>query len=275
MTLLVIAPFNEDLRTLPDEVAGIVNVIPDARIVQGDDVDEAKIMAMVHSLWASDARLDGFWFCGHGTSEGFPLSKGKFLSVSAITQYVSMLSPDWVFFNSCESDQIVSSIQEDVSVDIISVNGSVKDADAYRTAKLFAIAYRASGNVRAALSKSAPGGIGIYRYWPTMKTKSTSPRVDPDAERYAWEKLENSVDRLLMAVFGSHDLGNYRGVQDEIVEIWKTVKELEEYRGRQGYELREVSEKQKIIIYTGIAIIVASAFTVVSVLTILTYGAGT
>lgn len=155
------------LRTLliaPD--LGLDNVRNEIRSISSslqatvltDEVTRRDVMdAMSNKTW------DIVWVAAHGSESGIELSDGV-LSTSDLTSIVRNTNAKLLVLNTCDGKVTGLELNYELGIDVVCVEGDVKDSGAYQFGRLFAHNIASGMEYKAAFDRSKPGQNTRYHY---------------------------------------------------------------------------------------------------------------
>ncbi len=248
MKILIIAPNLPDLPGVPDEVAGLANRV--ASVLLQGTVTKSEIISAIEK----EGTFEGFWFASHGNDKGVLLSNGKMFSGYDIASYANAANCEWVVLNSCDSNALVTVIQNLSMVDIVATeSGDIADEAAWQFGRLLAIEYSKTGKLRQAVQAIAPGST-VHRYYRNERfNMMTRQNTTPAQMLQTDQTLEDKINRLIKLVEGDRSWGIV-GITQQMQDISDRLGAIEKKQTQADEERSELSAKLTTAYYGLIAL---------------------
>ncbi len=248
--ILIIAPNLPDLTNVPDEVAGLANRVPSV-LLQGTVTKESIIGAIER-----EGSFEGFWFASHGSDSGILLSGGVVLSAYDIAAHANTANCEWVVLNTCQSRTLVAAMQSMSMVDVVATESpNIADIEAWQFARLLAIEFSKSGNIRKSVQVVAPGST-VHRYYRNERidmTRQNPPTNSPPLPFQITPSVEENLSILMGWVDGDRRRGVV-GLREQSAEILARLEQMERRQTLADDERGELSAKLTTAYYILIAV---------------------
>jgi len=255
--VLIVAPNFPELAQVPDEVASLANRVPNV-LLQGSVTSERVISAL-----DDEPSFEGFWFATHANDQGVVLNGPTILTPYEIAAYANAADCEWIVLNTCGSRRLVAEIQMLSTVDIVATESDeIADTAAWQFARLLAIEFGRTGNMRTSVHTVAPGG-SRHRYYENerrtiMTRQYPTPSTQGQPQEHDFRKLEDKVDVLTGLVDGDNRRGVV-GLREQSGEILRRLSGIEERIGASEHESADVRSRLTTAYYILIALVVGVA----------------
>lgn len=189
MKVLLVAPNQLDLKTQPDEVQRLVNVL-NAKLVIGN-VSCADVTDAINTH-----KPDVLWFASHGDWNGIMLT-GCVLDAEMLSAAIRGTNTSLVVLNSCDSRAVAERIYASTGAHVVATIGKVDDRHAFVTAQRFAVLLN-TGLLPFDAFQRAKSSSFVYIPEPIVQPVPSTSTTTTNGNGY--EGLRRAVAELQMQV---------------------------------------------------------------------------
>ena len=196
MKVLLVAPTQLDLKTQPDEVQRLVNVL-NAKLVIGN-VSCADVTDAINAH-----KPDVLWFASHGDWNGIMLT-GCVLDAEMLSAAIRGTNTSLVVLNSCDSRAVAERIYASTGAHVVATVGKVDDRHAFVTAQRFAVLLNTGLSPFDAFQRAKSSSF-IYIPEPIVQPVPSTSNTTTNGNGYeglrrivAEQQME--IDRLVRAI---------------------------------------------------------------------------
>jgi len=189
MKVLLVAPTQLDLKTQPDEVQRLVNVL-NAKLVIGN-VSCADVTDAINAH-----KPDVLWFASHGDWNGIMLT-GCVLDAEMLSAAIRGTNTSLVVLNSCDSRAVAERIYASTGAHVVATVGKIDDRRAFVTAQRFAVLLNTGLSPFDAFQRAKSSSF-IYIPEPIVQPVPSTSNTTTNGNGY--EGLRRAVAELQMQV---------------------------------------------------------------------------
>lgn len=196
MKVLLVAPTQLDLKTQPDEVQRLVNVL-NAKLVIGN-VSCADVTDAINTH-----KPDVLWFASHGDWNGIMLT-GCVLDAEMLSAAIRGTNTSLVVLNSCDSRAVAERIYASTGAHVVATVGKIDDRHAFVTAQRFAVLLNTGLSPFDAFQRAKSSSF-IYIPEPIVQPVPSTSNTTTNGNGYeslrrivAEQQME--IDRLVRAI---------------------------------------------------------------------------
>ncbi len=191
LKILLLAPFHANLPGAQTEAHWLsklsgVTVLPPS-------VTESDIQDALHR-----DTYDVLWVASHGSESGVLLSRGQYLDLDGLAQYVRSGGVQAVYLGTCDSEDIALKLHDATNADVVAWIGQVEDGAAARRSILFARELVRHGDFRKAFDATHGTRTDKAIYVPSHRKKlPLGAGETPMADEELRERVDDHGERLV------------------------------------------------------------------------------